>query len=117
MNNKNKESYSKEEAERRFDAALRGAFATPPKPMKDIPRKRSKQKRKLKAKASASPQQHRGTVESKIRRYPSIQKAIDALVGEEILSREKIYVYSPPSELSRETESRRASGSRDKKDK
>jgi hypothetical protein len=47
-----KGDYSKDEAAQRFEAALRGAFATPPKPMKDIQRKRPKQKRKPKAKAS-----------------------------------------------------------------
>jgi hypothetical protein len=47
------EKYSDSETRRRFEAALRGAFATAPKPMKDIPRKRRKQKRKPKAKASA----------------------------------------------------------------
>ena len=46
------ETYDSAEVQRRFDAALRGAFTTPPKPMKDIPRKRPKQKRKPKAKAS-----------------------------------------------------------------
>ena len=34
------ERYSPEETQRRFDAALRAALNTPPKPMKDIPRKR-----------------------------------------------------------------------------
>jgi hypothetical protein len=48
-----KDQYSEEETNRRFDAALRGAFATAPKPMKDIPRKRPK-KRKHRAKAKAS---------------------------------------------------------------
>lgn len=38
----NTDEYSKDDIERRFDAALRGAFATPPKPMKDIPRNRAK---------------------------------------------------------------------------
>lgn len=47
------ERYDDAETQRRFDAALRGAFSTSPKPMKDIPRKRPKQKRKPKAKASA----------------------------------------------------------------
>jgi hypothetical protein len=42
------ERYSKSETDKRFEAALRGAFSTPPKPMKDIPRKRPKQKRKAK---------------------------------------------------------------------
>lgn len=45
--------YNKDEAQRRFEAALRGAFITPPKPMKDIPRKRRAQKRKPKVKSSA----------------------------------------------------------------
>jgi hypothetical protein len=44
------EQYSDKEAQRRFDAALRGAFATPPKPMKDIPRKRPKVRRKTRNK-------------------------------------------------------------------
>lgn len=47
---KRDDKYSEEEAQRRFDAALRGAFSTPPKPMKDIPRKRPKTKRKPRAK-------------------------------------------------------------------
>jgi hypothetical protein len=34
------EQYSRDEAQERFDAALRGAFKTPPTPMKDIPKKR-----------------------------------------------------------------------------
>jgi len=34
------EPFSKQEAERRFEAALRGAFKTPPMPMKSIPPKR-----------------------------------------------------------------------------
>jgi hypothetical protein len=49
---KETEKYSEQEASRRFEAALRGAFSTSPKPMKDIPRRRLKQKRKPKAKAS-----------------------------------------------------------------
>jgi hypothetical protein len=40
------DQYSEADAARRFEAALRGAFATLPKPMKEIPRKRSKIKRK-----------------------------------------------------------------------
>jgi hypothetical protein len=50
---KSGEPYNEKEADQRFEAALRGAFATAPKPMKEIPRKRPKQKRKPKAKASA----------------------------------------------------------------
>ena len=42
---RNSEKFSAEETKHRMEAALRGAFATPPKPMKDIPRKRPKQKR------------------------------------------------------------------------
>jgi hypothetical protein len=34
------EHYSRDEAQQRFDDALRGAFKTPPTPMKDIPKKR-----------------------------------------------------------------------------
>jgi hypothetical protein len=33
------ERFDPKEAQRRFEAALQGAFHTPPKPMKDIPRK------------------------------------------------------------------------------
>jgi hypothetical protein len=47
------EKYTDGEAQQRFESALRAAFSTPHKPMKDIPRKRPKQKRKPKAKASA----------------------------------------------------------------
>jgi hypothetical protein len=47
---KKRDEYTAEEAQHRFDAALRGAFATPPKPMKEIPRKRPKTKRKPRAK-------------------------------------------------------------------
>jgi hypothetical protein len=47
---KKQDGYGKEEAQRRFEAALRGAFSTPPKPMKDIPRKRTKTKRRQKRK-------------------------------------------------------------------
>ncbi len=35
------DEYDPHEARRRFDAALRGAFNTPPTPMKDIPPKRA----------------------------------------------------------------------------
>jgi hypothetical protein len=34
------EKYTPEEAQRRFEASLRAALNTPPKPMKDIPKKR-----------------------------------------------------------------------------
>lgn len=40
INNKERDKFSEEEAERRFDTALRGAFITPHQSMKDIPRKR-----------------------------------------------------------------------------
>ena len=39
---KSEELIASEETHRRFEAALRGAFATSPKRMKDIPRRRSK---------------------------------------------------------------------------
>jgi hypothetical protein len=51
-NNKPDEQYGEKEASQRLEAALRGAFLTPPKPMKDIPRKRPKTIRKPKTKAS-----------------------------------------------------------------
>jgi hypothetical protein len=50
---KSNEHFGAAEIQERFDSALRGAFVTPPKPMKDIPRKRPKQLRKRKPKASA----------------------------------------------------------------
>jgi hypothetical protein len=54
MKYKRDEQYSEQEAQRRFETAIRAAFVTPPKPMKDIPRKRPKTKRKPhKTKASA----------------------------------------------------------------
>jgi hypothetical protein len=46
--------YSDKEGSRRFEAALRGAFNTPPKPMKEIPRTRPKAKRKRHKRATAS---------------------------------------------------------------
>jgi hypothetical protein len=39
------EPFSKQEAERRFEAALRGAFKTPPTPMKSLASKRSSVRR------------------------------------------------------------------------
>jgi hypothetical protein len=51
---KNDQQYSAKEAQQRFESALRGAFITPPKPMKDIPRKRPKAKRKPRVKAKVS---------------------------------------------------------------
>ena len=49
------ESFSKQEAARRFEAALHGAFKTPAIPLRDIPRKRKKiSKWRRKASASAS---------------------------------------------------------------
>lgn len=50
---KDEDSYSEAETKARFDAILRGAFSTSPKPMKEIPRKREKVKRARKRKASA----------------------------------------------------------------
>ena len=44
------DKYGDAEAQRRFEAALKGAFATPPKPMKEIPRKRPRAKREPRAK-------------------------------------------------------------------
>jgi hypothetical protein len=44
------DKFDETEAKRRFEAALRGAFVTAPKPMKDIPRKRSEIKRKPRTK-------------------------------------------------------------------
>jgi hypothetical protein len=40
------EQFSKQETERRFEAALRGAFKTPPTPMKSMVAKRRKIRRR-----------------------------------------------------------------------
>jgi hypothetical protein len=48
------DQYSEEEAQRRFEALIRAALNTPPKPMKDIPRQRPYQPRKRKSAAPAS---------------------------------------------------------------
>jgi hypothetical protein len=40
------DSYPAQEAQRRFEIALRAALNTPPKPLKDMPRKRPESKRK-----------------------------------------------------------------------
>jgi hypothetical protein len=39
------DQFSEEEAQRRFQALLRAAVTTPPKPLKDMPKKRAKQAR------------------------------------------------------------------------
>jgi hypothetical protein len=41
------EQFSKQETERRFEAALRGAFKTPPTPMKRMIAKRRKLRRRV----------------------------------------------------------------------
>jgi hypothetical protein len=46
MTKTNDEQYSQREAQRRFLAALKSAVNTPPKPLKDIPKKRAKTQRK-----------------------------------------------------------------------
>jgi hypothetical protein len=43
------EQFSRQEAERRFEAALRGAFKTPPMPMKSMARKRAGPRRTRKS--------------------------------------------------------------------
>jgi hypothetical protein len=40
------DDYSKREAKQRLEAALKGAFKTPPTPMKDIPSKRPRAQEK-----------------------------------------------------------------------
>jgi hypothetical protein len=54
MKKKDLERYPTEEANKRFEAAVRGAFSTPPTPMKDLPRKRPEIKRKLRLKPTDS---------------------------------------------------------------
>lgn len=39
---KDKDQYSEKEAQRRFEAALRGGLKTSPKPLKDVAKKREK---------------------------------------------------------------------------
>jgi hypothetical protein len=46
--NKDQEQYSDREAQRRFEAALKGALNTPHKPLKDKPRAAKKTKPKKK---------------------------------------------------------------------
>jgi hypothetical protein len=48
------EPFSKQEAERRFEAALRGAFKSPPTPMKAIAAKRSRPGRRARKMLNAS---------------------------------------------------------------
>jgi len=52
MARKPDEQFTELEAQRRAETALRAAFSTPHKPMKDIPRQRAKAKRKAKDKKS-----------------------------------------------------------------
>jgi hypothetical protein len=40
------DDYSEHEAQRRFMAALKSAVNTPPKPLKDVPKKRAKKQAK-----------------------------------------------------------------------
>jgi hypothetical protein len=47
---KSEEQYSDQEAEQRFQAALKGALNTPPKPLKSMTRKRPKAQPKKGAK-------------------------------------------------------------------
>ena len=48
------EQFSKQEAERRFEAALRGAFKTSPMPMKSMARKRAKPQRRVRKSLKAT---------------------------------------------------------------
>jgi hypothetical protein len=43
-----KDQYSEREAQRRFMATLKAAVNTPPKPLKDVPKKRAKAQAKRK---------------------------------------------------------------------
>jgi hypothetical protein len=63
----NDEQFSDEEAQRRFEAALRGAREVGHEPMKDIPPKRLKPE--MKSRAKARPPKKR--VPQRIRRSPS----------------------------------------------
>jgi hypothetical protein len=46
------DQYTEEEAQRRFLATVKAALNTPPKPLKELPRKRPKKQRPRKAKSS-----------------------------------------------------------------
>jgi len=48
-----KDQYSEQEAQRRFMAALKAAVSTPPKPLKDVPKKYSGAQRKVRKKNGA----------------------------------------------------------------
>jgi hypothetical protein len=49
MNNKKTaDQYSEKETQRRFMASLKAAVNTPPKPLKDVPKKRKKKQGKKK---------------------------------------------------------------------
>jgi hypothetical protein len=47
------DEYSTEEAQRRFEALVKWALSTPPKPMKDRPKKRGESKGRKAAKPSS----------------------------------------------------------------
>jgi hypothetical protein len=50
MKEKKDDQYSKAEADRRFNAALKAALNTPPTHLKDVPKKRPSAQRKRKVK-------------------------------------------------------------------
>jgi len=50
MDAKRDEKFSRQEALKRFEKALQGAFKTPPTPMNSLPRKRAKQQRAKRSK-------------------------------------------------------------------
>ncbi len=50
----NDDNYDNEEAQRRFEALVKAALNTPPKPMKDRPKKRKESKARKAAKPSSS---------------------------------------------------------------
>jgi len=54
MTNRSNEQFSKQETERRFEAALRGAFKTSPMPMKSVAPKRRKGRRPARKAKGAS---------------------------------------------------------------
>ena len=54
MARRSNEPFSKQEAERRFEAALRGAFKTPPMPMKSMAPKRDATRRRTRKPLKAS---------------------------------------------------------------
>jgi hypothetical protein len=64
MSDKDANSYSEREAQRRFKKVLRGALSTPPKPLKSIPPKEKKGSSQAKASQLKRMHKKRGAAKS-----------------------------------------------------